>query len=218
MQRIDCVTCGLNVSKKPIKQETMFMNSYKLKRKNERYLPKSKRPEFTDNSKEIAKHKKLKKERQLAAKAHEFLYVVMPAKRKQGIFLGDNVIKKIIWEYIVLRGIIVETFIIRKQPATIIDWCTMFPAQNFEYQAEIPTYFRTKNTNRIFAHCVVCDKCRKQLMKKCIYNGNHGGGQKTIANCLTKLKWNKKECDPIITDDILAVISLFKNSAFAGID
>lgn len=223
MQRIDCKTCGLNISKKPIKQETLFMSSYKLGRKNVRYLPKSKRPEFSDDSKEIAKHKKLKKEIRLAAKAHEFLYVVMPAKRKQGIFLGDNVIKKIIWEYLVLRGMIIETFNIRKQPSsifvgskefnyTITDWCTMFPAQNFEYQAEIPSHFKEKNKNRVFAHCVVCDVCRKQLMKKCIYNGNHDEKQKIIVNRLTKLKWNKKECAPIVTDDILAAISLFKYS------
>lgn len=224
MQRIDCKTCGLNVSKKkPIKQETTFMCSHKLKRKNARYLPKSERPEYADSSKELAKFKKLKKEKQLAAKAHEFLYVVMPAKRKQGIFLGDNVIKKIIWEYLVLRGIIFETFNVRKQPSamfvgtkelnyTITDWSMVFPAQNFECRAEIPSHFRENNKNRVFAHCVVCDDCRKQLMKKCIHGGNHDGKQTAVANRLTKLKWNKKECDPVITDDILAAISLFKYS------
>ncbi len=202
---MNCNTCGLIYACAENVPANQYTNKHKLRRLGSKYLPKAKRPERSP-AVVIAKRDNNNK---TAAKAHKFLYVTIPAYGKRGIYFDDTIKQKIIWEYLKLRGLIIETI-------SATDWQICFPARNFKCILALP--FNEKQKNKVYVHCIVCDECRAKLMKYCIYCGDHKqkkliSKNDSIAKRILQLKWNYK-CNGRYKygRDILSAVSLFKYS------
>lgn len=148
--------------------------------------------------------KSIRYEKRLAAHAHEFLYIVMQRMRKNGgIALGHNVVQKIIWEYLIARGLIME--IVSSNSVVFSLPCTKL-SKRYE------TYGR-KPGKYINLHFVVCATCRKNILQGGYISDNIDTIFTVIDGCLKSRKEQAAgKLSEMMYTDIIAAALIFKAS------
>jgi hypothetical protein len=196
-----------------------LMRAEELREKKSPYIKKKNRPitgleydiirkkDSEENSDAIwrADVKKIRYERRLAAKAHEFLYIIMHERRKKDcVVLGEMITQKIIWEYLRARFMVIEINSGRNN---------LISVGKKTYISRTPLIFnRILPTGKfINMHFVVCERCWR------ILDNAHFSGTLTLR----RIKFSIDTCalsanKNMLDEEMLASAILFRYAYSPG--
>lgn len=196
-----------------MKKNPKFLSKEQLREKKVRYLPKNKRPQYTVTQTSNALTQNLKNEQRLASKAHKLLYEVMPMMRKNDKQFDENITRKIIWEYLRMRCILLETRTITsvsEHGKRRMNTWIYFPMKGIKkYVSSAKVNADSKFCvpyNKMHLHCVICEYCRRKLSNRLT---NNSPISINVLNCVRSFNKCKNKTSG---DDVVAASILFRFS------